>query len=119
MIIFIFKDFEIDPEIVEQQLHIMPLRAVRPRKFNERRKERLRQIQGNSTDAALSELQNDNVFSIIKLSLVFRYLQGHIKKTKQSHCPINVRYSTNIKNIIFMLIYYVSFQDKISFLLQI
>lgn len=85
MIIFIFiKVLEIDPEIFEEQPHIMPRSPVRPRKFIERRKERLRQIQGNSTDAALSELQNDDVFSIIKLSLVFRYLQGHIKKPSKA-----------------------------------
>lgn len=110
MIIFVFiKDPEIDPDIVGQQLHKMSFSTERQREFIERNEELLRQIQGNSTDAALSELQNDDVFSIIKLSLVFRYLQGHIKKTKQSLCPINVRCSTNIKNIIFMLIYYVSF----------
>lgn len=85
MIIFVFiKDPEIAPEIVGQQLHKMPFSTERQRKFIEKREEWSSQIQSNSTDAALSELQNEDVFSIIKLSLVFKYLQGHIKKPSKA-----------------------------------
>lgn len=67
MIIFVFiKDPEIDPEIVGQQLRSLRLSQKRQRTFLEdrekERRERLIEIQGNSTDAAICLLQNDDFF---------------------------------------------------------
>lgn len=67
MIIFVFiKDPEIDPEIVGQQLRSLRLSQKRQRTFLEDRekesRERLIKLQGNSTDAAICLLQNDDFF---------------------------------------------------------
>lgn len=67
MIIFVFnKDPEIDPEIAEQQFPILRLSGKMQRTFLEdrekERRERLIKTQGNSTDAAICLLQNDDFF---------------------------------------------------------